>query len=199
MAYINGDQLNIFPVSNRSSKSFDNWLTEFNLSSIINQLVGNQTGFVITEKVTANTPIEFNIGGYYFKVNPASSIKGAVDQNTNSGSSFVTFEKDERGYYTASIKISKNADNPILLGSDDSTEVSGGSFNTKTLRLFKSDYQVPFESRLSLIVLQNLTAQKLDVNGDVTIKGKLNAKAKEAIWATNASNIDDGNLDDLNT
>lgn len=189
MAYINGNQLNIFPISNRTSKPYDNWLTEFNLSSIINQLIGND-GFVITEKVTADNPIEFNIGGYYFKVNPASSIKDAVDQGTTSGSSFITFEKDGNSYYTASIKVSKNADNPILLGSDDSTEVSGESFVTKTLKLFNSNYQVASESRLSLITLNNLT-----------VKGTLDADALRGLSLddgelseVSVNSIDDGNL-----
>lgn len=198
MAYINGNQLNIFPISNRTSKPYDNWLTEFNLSSIINQLVGNQNGFVITEKVTANAPIEFNIGGYYFKVAQASYIKSAADNdpkaNFNSPSSFVDF-KNEGGYYTASIKISKADDgadnpNPVLLGSDNSTDISTILFDTKTLKLFNSNYQVPSESRLSLIILN-----------DLTVKGKLDAAALHALSLDDGelpepslNSIDDGNL-----
>lgn len=193
MAYINGNQLNIFPISNRTSKPYDNWLTEFNLSSIINQLVGNQTGFVITETVRANDPIEFNIGGYYFKVAQASYIKSAVDEKTDSGSSlssFVTFEEDGSGYYTASIKVSKDTDNPILLGSDDLTDIPTILFDTKTLKLFNSNYQVPSESRLSLIILN-----------DLTVKGKLDAAALHALSLDDGelpehplNSIDDGNL-----
>lgn len=188
MAYINGDQLNIFPVSNRTAQPYDNWLTEFNLSSIINQLVGNQNGFVITEEVRANDPIEFNIGGYYFRVAQASLIRNAADGNSNGNSnknsSFVDFKKED-GYYKATITVSKDASNPTLMGSDKSNTQSDG--NNLTLNLFDADYKVPDTSRLSLIVLQNLTVKSIAVE-DLTVKGKLIANV------SNALNIDDGVL-----
>lgn len=178
MAYINGNQLNIFPVSNRTAKPYDNWLTEFNLSSIINQLVGNQNGFVITEEVSADAPIEFNIGGYYFRVAQASYIQSAADENSNdtlsNPSSFVDFKK-EGGYYKATIKVSTDANNPTLMGSDESNIQVGG--RELDLNLFDASYKVPDSSRLSLIVLQNLT-----------VKGRLTAEASRAL------NIDDGLL-----
>lgn len=178
MAYINGNQLNIFPVSNRTAKPYDNWLTEFNLSSIINQLVGNQNGFVITENVSADAPIEFNIGGYYFRVAKARLIKEAVSQTSvTASSSFVEFALGGDGYYNATIRIStENAANPILLGSDSPNDNQVGD-KSLTLNLFNSSYQVPDSSRLSLIVLQNLT-----------VKGTLTAEASKAL------NIDDGLL-----
>lgn len=197
MAYINGDQLNIFPVSNRTAKPYDNWLTEFNLSSIINQLVGNQNGFVITENVSADAPIEFNIGGYYFRVAKARLIKEAVDQKKSVGSSFVTFEKDGDGYYIASIKISKNTDNPTLLGSDSSVDISGDSFDTKILKLFKSDYQVPSESRLSLIVLNNLVVENLKVTGTLDAEALRALSLDDGVLPDPSSqlkSVDDGNL-----
>lgn len=53
MAYIDGSELRIFPASNRSAEnqSNNNWLTEFNLSSIVNQLIAGTDiqGFVVTE------------------------------------------------------------------------------------------------------------------------------------------------------
>lgn len=52
MAHINGSNLRIFPASNRSAadQQNNNWLTEFNLSSIVNQLISGTDikGFVIT-------------------------------------------------------------------------------------------------------------------------------------------------------
>ena len=193
MAYINGDQLNIFPVSNRTAKPYDNWLTEFNLSSIINQLVGNQNGFVITENVSAGAPIEFNIGGYYFRVAQASYIRSAVDGNSNgnfnSPSSFVEFRK-EGGYYKAVIRVSTNANNPTLMGSDESNIQAGG--RELDLNLFDTSYKVPDSSRLSLIVLQNLT-----VKGTLAAKASSAYQADQAAYADRAStarDIDDGLL-----
>ena len=199
MAYINGNQLNIFPVSNRTAKPYDNWLTEFNLSSIINQLVGNQNGFVITENVSADAPIEFNIGGYYFRVAQASYIRSAADGsssgNFNNPSSFVDFKK-EGGYYKATIKVSTDADNPTLMGSDNPSDNQVES-KSLTLNLFNSSYQVPPESRLSLIVLNNLVVENLKVTGTLDAEALRALSLDDGVLPDPSSqlkSVDDGNL-----
>lgn len=198
MAYINGNQLNIFPVSNRTAKPYDNWLTEFNLSSIINQLVGNQNGFVITENVSADAPIEFNIGGYYFRVAKARLIKEAVSQTSvTDPSSFVEFALGRDGYYNATIRVStENAANPILLGSDDPNDNQVGG-KSLTLNLFNSSYQVPPESRLSLIVLNNLVVENLKVTGTLDAEALRALSLDDGVLPDPSSqlkSVDDGNL-----
>lgn len=197
MAYINGNQLNIFPVSNRTAKPYDNWLTEFNLSSIINQLVGNQNGFVITENVSADAPIEFNIGGYYFRVAKARLIKEAVSQTSvTDPSSFVEFALGRDGYYNATIRVSTDTNNPTLLGSDNSSDNQVGG-ESLTLNLFNSSCQVPPESRLSLMVLNNLVVENLKVTGTLDAEALRALSLDDGVLPDPSSqlkSVDDGNL-----
>ena len=86
----------IFPASNRSteSKQFGtNFVTEYNLSSIINKLMYNgvsdtvsindvdytERGFLISDSILDN-PFEFNIGGYFVSVSGATSNEGNAVQ-----------------------------------------------------------------------------------------------------------------------
>lgn len=118
MAYIEGSQLRIFPASNRSAtdQSNNNWLTEFNLSSLVNQLIAGTDikGFVITEgkasseilpkgaradneitvNETDNQSLEFNIAGYYFQVASVYDLVTAFDRESNAATnptSYLTF------------------------------------------------------------------------------------------------------------
>ena len=119
MAYINGSNLRIFPASNRSAvdQSNNNWLTEFNLSSIVNQLIAgtNIKGFVITEGVTpsgilpkgaradneiivkegVNQSLEFNIAGYYFQVANIDDLVKILNGTKSAATptSYLTFTK----------------------------------------------------------------------------------------------------------
>lgn len=118
MAYIDGSNLRIFPASNRSAdgQQNNNWLTEFNLSSIVNQLVTGTDiqGFVITEGVTpsgilpkgarvdnkitindeVNQSLEFNIAGYYFQVASISNLVKIVDGGeATKPTSYLAFTK----------------------------------------------------------------------------------------------------------
>ena len=74
MGYINSDNIVIFPSSNRTnSKNYGtNWLTEYNISNIVNQLLGS-FGFVISDKTTEK-PFKFNIKGYYIELSDAADI-----------------------------------------------------------------------------------------------------------------------------
>lgn len=118
MAYINGSDLRIFPASNRSAENQtnNNWLTEFNLSSIVNQLIAGTDiqGFVITEGAIpsgilpkgaradnkiiindeVNQSLEFNIAGYYFQVASVSNLVKIVDGGeATKPTSYLTFTK----------------------------------------------------------------------------------------------------------
>ena len=121
MAYINGSDLRIFPASNRSAEnqSNNNWLTEFNLSSIVNQLIAGTDiqGFVITEGTSSsgilpkgvradneisiedgiNQSLEFNIAGYYFQVASINNLVKIVDGGNGAAAtkptSYLTFAK----------------------------------------------------------------------------------------------------------
>lgn len=87
----------IFPASNRSTESQQfgtNFVTEYNLSSIINKLMYNGEvktvnlglveeytvrGFLISNNISDN-PFEFNIGGYFVSVSGSTSNEGNAVQ-----------------------------------------------------------------------------------------------------------------------
>lgn len=119
MAHINGSNLRIFPASNRSAvdQSNNNWLTEFNLSSIVNQLIAGTDiqGFVITEGTASSEilpkgaradneiiindgvsqSLEFNIAGYYFQVTNINDLVEILNGTKSAATptSYLTFNK----------------------------------------------------------------------------------------------------------
>lgn len=68
MGYINSNNIIVFPSSNRTNGNNygTNWLTEYNLSNIINQLLGEK-GFVISDSTDGDS-FKFNIQGYYIEI-----------------------------------------------------------------------------------------------------------------------------------
>lgn len=74
MAYINANDIRVFPSTRRVHTQTDaRLMTERSISGLINQLI-NTDGFVITENFDASAPFEFNIFGYYFNATTASAI-----------------------------------------------------------------------------------------------------------------------------
>ena len=75
MAFLNSDYIKVFPSARRNygNDPFSRLMSESSLVSIINRLVDTD-GFVITNLYNDNAPFEFNIFGYYFKVNLTSHI-----------------------------------------------------------------------------------------------------------------------------
>lgn len=88
----------IFPASNRSTESQQfgtNFVTEYNLSSIINKLMYNVEtnntidinnitytirGFLISNNISDN-PFEFNIGGYFVSISGETSTTDTTEDN----------------------------------------------------------------------------------------------------------------------
>lgn len=67
MVQLNAGDVRIFPISNRKVNTGNNFATEYNIASIINQLTGSG-GFVITETFDVNKEFSFNIAGYCFTI-----------------------------------------------------------------------------------------------------------------------------------
>lgn len=113
--------IRIFPSSRRTDGSGhygDNFVTEYNLSSIINKLLcqtgastNYQNGFLITTNINSANPdgdnIEFNIGGYFVTV-PIGAIINAINNVESGGDTdyqnFVTFNVADN-IVSASINI----------------------------------------------------------------------------------------------
>ena len=94
-----------------------NFVTEYNLSSIVNKLLpSSKNGFIITDVEAypdTSAPFEFNIGGYYVSttiddileaLNNASEVVGGSDYYQN----FVTFNVDDNYTVKAQIAVTKS-------------------------------------------------------------------------------------------
>lgn len=119
-------EIRIFPSSNRdvtTDRYGDNFVTEYNLSSLINKLIDTSAqGFVIstsTKKLATDepytAPAEFNIAGYFIHVDKWKTIIDAANEgdkgnNLNTSQTFVNFLKVTEGnntYIAARIIIDK--------------------------------------------------------------------------------------------
>lgn len=197
MAYINGSNLRIFPASNRQAggQQNNNWLTEFNISSLVNQFIGKSNGFVITEgdwdstegayEINPDNLFEFNIAGYYFRVTKAQNIIDAFAGSSTGGASYVKFVKskinDTTSTYEATIYISTDDQYPVLQGGDNGAENQEGNssytltlFQEKTIKGTESGtdskkYYIPTSSRLNFSGMQRFKHQgtntQFEVNG----------------------------------
>ena len=115
------NKIRIFPSSNRdvnTDRYGDNFVTEYNLSSLINKLIDTSVqGFVIstsTKKLATDTthtaPAEFNIAGYFIHVDEWETIINPDKRkNLNDSQTFVNFNVVEGNntYIAARIIIDK--------------------------------------------------------------------------------------------
>lgn len=81
MAYLNSDNISVFPCANRDAKYIASKLTtERNLTNIINSIVTTD-GFVLSYSSTS-AKIQFVLGGYYFDLNTQdAAITGSTATN----------------------------------------------------------------------------------------------------------------------
>lgn len=71
MAYLNSENVVVFPIAKERAIGINEnrLLTEYNISNLIRQLVGNNEGFIISTQIAQDEFIvEFNLYGYYFKI-----------------------------------------------------------------------------------------------------------------------------------
>lgn len=115
MAFLNSQDILVFPSTKRGNKQVSARLTsESSIVNIINKLLDTY-GFVVTEgdidfTASSTIPFEFNIFGYYFKVINAYSI-----------TSLFSTSSDNSGIY-ASITLAKSGDYVELQGQDKTTD-----------------------------------------------------------------------------
>lgn len=120
--FLYNNKIRIFPSSNRDVKTDrygDNFVTEYNLSSLINKLIDTGAqGFVIstsTKKLATDTthtaPAEFNIAGYFIHVDEWETIINPDKRNNlNNSQTFVNFKDIVEGnstYIAARVNINK--------------------------------------------------------------------------------------------
>lgn len=120
------NKIRIFPSSNRdvsTDRYGDNFVTEYNLSSLINKLIDTSTqGFVISTSMkksatdaTYTAAAEFNIAGYFIHVDEWETIINATERKElNKSQTFVNFKEVSESnstYIVAQIIIDK----PVII------------------------------------------------------------------------------------
>ena len=132
MSNVESNQIRIFPSSNRTAgNNGTNFLTEYNLSSIVNKLLmpyngASSNGFLITTDINDDY-IEFNIGGYFVNV-AKSAIVNAINNSsgeTNIYQNFVSFNVSDN-IVNATIRVNPSTQSTdpsyiYMLGSDNVT------------------------------------------------------------------------------
>lgn len=117
MADSYNNRIRIFPSSNRdvsTDRYGDNFVTEYNLSSLINKLIdASSSGFVISTTTGTNytAAAEFNIAGYFIHVDQWNTIIDSTErEKLNKSQTFVNFTDVTDGnntYIAARIDIDK--------------------------------------------------------------------------------------------
>lgn len=156
--FLYNNKIRIFPSSNRdvnTDRYGDNFVTEYNLSSLINKLIDTSAqGFVIstsTKKLATDTthtaPAEFNIAGYFIHVDEWETIINPDKRkNLNNSQTFVNFKDVVEGnstYIAARVNIDKPegaSEAYWRLSGQDNTDSSTSTFledptNMLTLKL----------------------------------------------------------------
>lgn len=143
------NSIRIFPSSGRSSDTNrygDNFVTEYNLSSIVNKLLQpGLSGFIISDSTGSNYDgvAEFNIHGYFISVDSWNSIINAATGAATGGNNyqnFVTFSLKGANQIVATIRINSAGELSYnnLVGSDgvsaDSSNSGGTPYTLSLLR-----------------------------------------------------------------
>lgn len=74
MAFIDKNNIHIFPVTNKPSEKQSRLTTEYNITNIVNRLLDTKSFVITSGAVTAESALEFNIQGYYVKVDMISDL-----------------------------------------------------------------------------------------------------------------------------
>ena len=77
--YLNSNQLNVFPVTNKPSEPQSRLTTEYNITNLINRLVDKKSFVITSNNALSTDPLEFTLDGYYVKVDIMSEFLNALD------------------------------------------------------------------------------------------------------------------------
>lgn len=160
MAYISSDEIAVFPCGGRSELYPNSKLTtEFNLTNIINRLIDVES-FVINKEYETNglvNDLEFNLKGYYFKVN-SNSVTSLVEQFSSETSIYAIIKLDttisgdyhfqelinvEGGH---SLDVNGNVFQGVKF--DTSPSNVAGEFSLEILKKIDSTWNIPENSKV---------------------------------------------------
>lgn len=115
MSYLQTNTIEVFPSVKRGQNQVSaRLMSEQAISGIVNNLIDTD-GFIITRNITLEGSFEFNIHGYYFKIN---NINNLTSQFTTDTSIYGIIQIKEEGNYE------------LLQGQDDEGEYQGIEFNS---------------------------------------------------------------------
>lgn len=132
--YLESNNIMVFPSTTREASIASNgqYLTEYNLTNIINRLT-DRAAFVISNSFnsSSNQDFEFNIYGYYFSI-PQTALNDLIKENIGT-------------YVIASIKIYLESNHMItILGTDTDNSYEGLNIEfVSTLSDVKNLYASP--------------------------------------------------------
>lgn len=187
MSQRKSSSISVFPCGNRGKFENTNFnlqsrlTSEYNLTSIINQLV-DKNSFVISpsdtsKPVNTSSPISFNINGYYFKID---SIENAIGEFSSSNNLYASIQlkttnvpgfgdmielsdTDSSGAAVAG-DSGKTLDDAVFTGLDISDVLRSGA-NVYSLHILKKDggsWYVPPESTIRFITDSTRRSVKID-------------------------------------
>ena len=146
--------IKVFPAARRigSADPFSRLMSESTIASIINRLIGSE-GFIITssDNAISSGVFEFNLFGYYIKINDIASIISTLSSGTEIYATIFleTFQSGDLSYVE-------------LVGSDADSNYNGVQFTTtvpadqtnkekhylKILEKVDGSWKIPAESRI---------------------------------------------------
>ena len=113
MAFIDKNNIHIFPVTNKPSEKQSRLTTEYNITNIVNRLLDTKSFVITSGAVTNKSALEFNIQGYYVKVDKISDLGTpttasdcyatiTIKSNVKDGQTFIELDGKEGtdGSYT---------------------------------------------------------------------------------------------------
>ena len=124
MTFIDKNNIHIFPVTNKPSEKQSRLTTEYNITNIVNRLLDTKSFVITSGAVTAESALEFNIQGYYVKVDKISDLIPVANSDC------YAFIKIKEASDTAGEQTFIELDG----GENDANEYTGVSFswvNTK--------------------------------------------------------------------
>ena len=187
MSQRKSSSISVFPCANRGVFGNTNFnlqsrlTSEYNLTSIINQLV-DKNSFVISPSDTStpvdiSSPISFNINGYYFKIDTIENAIGEFSSSSNLYASIQLKTTDVPGFGDM-IELSdtdsdstlvagdsgETLDDAVFTGLDISDVVRSGA-DVYSLHILKKDggsWYVPPESTIRFITDNTRRSVKID-------------------------------------
>lgn len=121
MAYIASEQITVFPTTRRPDYRNNRLFSEANSVNLVNQLLDVKQ-FVISDEFngSSSSPFEFNIQGYYFKIDTCAHLQAIVTSLSSPTDVW------------ANITLTSSEDFRELSGQDDNGEYQGVVFSSSS-------------------------------------------------------------------